>query len=434
LKSKQTKSGGSGDGELDAILQRFFARTAAGIVPGLDAIKRRLEKLDHPERAFKVVHVAGTNGKGSTAATIERLLREAGLRTGLFTSPHLVRFNERIRIDGEEIDDEQLAKLAFELEQIDADCAGRPATFFELATAIGYTAFARADVDVAIIETGLGGRWDATNVIVPEVSVITRIGMDHTGFLGDTLTQIASEKAGIIKQGVPVVCSVQEPEALMVIEAVAASRFCELHLSGPDDLDQLPAEAAESWPLRGAHQRENLASAVVATKVLLERLELELSSEQWQSGLAGVQWPARFQTLHDEPLVVLDAAHNPNGARALRRTLDALHPDTPIAWVMAFMGDKDCSGMLKALGDRLFPKDHKQSAIWLVPLEMRRAANAETLKNLVPVAIVAPLEEAVADASAWALEHQGMVCIAGSLYLAGEVLKLGPGAYGKRLP
>jgi len=410
--------------KLDEILQRFFARTAAGIVPGLDAITRRLEKLGHPERAFMVVHVADTNGKGSTAATIERLLREAGLKTGLFTSPHLIRFNERIRINGEEIDDETLAKLADELETLDAEIVKqdevRAATFFELATAIGYTAFARSEVDVAVIETGLGGRWDATNVMIPEVSVITRVGMDHTGFLGDTLTQIASEKAGIIKQGVPVVCSVQEPEALMVIEAVAASRFCELHLSGPADLEEIPVE---KWPLRGAHQQENLASAVTATRLLLDRLELELRSEQWANALADVQWPARFQTLQTDPPVVLDTAHNPNGARALRQTLDAVHPDKPIAWVMAFMGDKDSRGMLDALGERFQPDGSKTTAVWLVPLDMRRAADADALQTLVPEATVASLDDALPAAKAWAKSNDGLVVIAGSLYLAGEVLK-----------
>lgn len=400
---------------LEARLERFFARRAAGIKPGLGTIHRLLKALDHPERAAPVVHVAGTNGKGSTCAAIEAQLRRAGLKTGMFTSPHLVRFNERIRIDGQEISDASLAELAADLEEVDArrNPDERPATFFELSTAMAYEAFRRAKVDVSVIEVGLGGRWDATNVITPVVSVITRIGYDHTDYLGDRLHDIANEKAGIIKREVPVVASPQDPEAAIVLESIAAARFSPLTWSQPEDV---PDKLREAWPLPGAHQRENLATAIHAADLALASLGRSLSPSERQNALASVHWPARFQILQSSPILILDAAHNPAGATALRQTLDALHAKRKVAWVMAFMADKDAPAMLAILRERM-------DAAWLVPLDMRRAAEADQLQAWVPMATVCPLSEAMAASLAWAAEQDAIVCVAGSLYLAGEVLK-----------
>ncbi|MDZ4199504.1 MAG: Mur ligase family protein, partial [Kiritimatiellia bacterium] len=298
-------AGGASSEELTLAL---FRRTAHGIRPGLDLIRRLLERRGHPETGLLCLHVAGTNGKGSVCAMIERLLRAAGLKTGLYTSPHLVSLHERIRIGGRPIEDRDLVELiriweaeALDLEQTESL---RPATFFEITTAMAFDWFRREAVDVAVVETGMGGRWDATNVIVPAVATLCEIGMDHMEFLGSTLREIALEKTGIIKPGRPVVCGELDDEIrdLVVSEARAtgaplrrASDMVTLRRIRQDWTGQrIRIETASGLqvsahlPLLGAHQLRNAALAVATLETFLECASLPLTEEILAEGLGGV--------------------------------------------------------------------------------------------------------------------------------------------------
>lgn len=332
----------------------------------LSRVERLLDMVGNPHRLYPSVHVAGTKGKGSTSAMIESVLRAAGYRTGFYTSPHLHTFRERIRIGADLISREDVVSLTEEFRPLIARVPG--VTTFEAITAIAFTYFARQKVDVLVAEVGLGGRLDATNVIRPEVAVITSLSLDHTYLLGNTLPEIAAEKAGIIKDGVPVVTAPQRPEALAVIEETARARQAPLTVvgrdwvwePGPFDLkgqsftarrvgegrDDL---AGEYWiPLLGRHQLENAATALAALQVLLDR-GFRLSRAAALEGLRTVQWPGRLEILSTDPLVVVDCAHNPYSTEVLRETMREWFPGR--RWVLIFgaSADKDIPGMLRAL-------------------------------------------------------------------------------------
>ncbi len=332
----------------------------------LSRVERLLDTLGGPQRRFPSVHITGTKGKGSTAAMIEACLRVAGRCTGFYSSPHLHTFRERIQVNGQKIPREEVVSLADEVRpQID----GIPGvTTFEAITALGMLHFARMGVDVGVIEVGLGGRLDATNILIPEVSVITSVSLDHTYLLGDTLAEIAFEKAGIIKPGVPVVSAPQRGEAARVIEDVSRERGATLTLvgrdwvfePGPANLDgqdfricRTVAGASpfdgEYWlPLLGRHQIENAANAVATLDVLRER-GFDIPVEAVREGLRVVHWPGRLEVLSRDPLVVVDCAHNPYSARILSEALDEWFPGQ--RWVVVFGAsvDKDIAGMLGAL-------------------------------------------------------------------------------------
>lgn len=332
----------------------------------LSRIKRLLEAVGNPHREFPSVHIAGTKGKGSTSAMIESCLRAAGYRTALYTSPHLHTFRERIRVAGGEIERDEVVALVEELRPL---VKRRPElTTFEVITAMGFLYFARSGVDMAVIEVGLGGRLDATNVLSPEVAVITSISLDHTYLLGDTLGEIACEKGGIIKSGIPTVSAPQRAEAIQAIEAISQERGSEL-VEIRRDWDYDPGAAdrqgqaftvrrvtdggspfdGEYWvPLLGRHQLENAAAAVATLNVLSER-GFVVPVEAVKDGLRGVQWPGRMEILSQDPLVVVDCAHNPYSARTLRDALGEWFPDR--GWVMIYgaSADKDIAGMLEAL-------------------------------------------------------------------------------------
>ncbi len=331
---------------------------------GLERTAWILRAVGNPERRYPSVHIAGTKGKGSTAACLASVLAAAGYRVGLYTSPHLHTFRERIQIAGRPIDPELFADLTAELATANAALlAERPdwgeATAFELATALALLAFARAAVDVAVVEVGLGGRLDATNVLLPEVAAITSISYDHTQILGNTLAEIAREKAGIIKPGRPVVSAPQPSEAEAVIARLAVERGAALLRGGRDwTVEGIPARFSFRGPggglrnlrlaLRGAHQVENAGVALAVVQLLRER-GLSIPEAAVRSGLAEVWWPGRLEVLRERPLVVVDGAHNVDSAERLAQALRAEFTWRRLVVILGIARDKDIPGIVRAL-------------------------------------------------------------------------------------
>lgn len=423
---------------LQQSLERLYALRTFGIKPGLETTEELLERLGNPQHSFAAIHVAGTNGKGSVCALLDSVLRKTGLRVGLYTSPHLIRFNERIRVNGVEISDEALALLFDDMEPLAAAVAatGREATFFEFTTALAFEYFRREKVQVAVVETGLGGRLDSTNVITPLISVITRIGLEHTAYLGDTLAAIAGEKAGIIKPGRPVVCGATPDEALAVILKTAQARKSPV-INVPDsvavrrisqDLAGQKVSIAGTdvsygpviLKLLGKHQLENCATAVSTLESLATCSPLSVAPELIRAGLADAVWPGRLDVLSLDPPVVLDGAHNPDGARTLAAALHELFRKRKVALIWGMCDDKDALGFAKAMGASV-------KRCWTVPIDTERSLAPEKLLQIGRTegwqAVATSLPQALHEAKSWALENNGAVCIAGSLFLAGEVLK-----------
>ena len=381
---------------------------------GLDRIRKVLDALGNPQRAYRVVHVAGTNGKGSTCAMIEAGLRAAGVRTGLFTSPHLQEPTERIQIDGVAVTPLQF-QHAFEIvhetaERLDLDC--HP-TYFETVTAMGFWLFRELRVDTAVIEVGLGGRLDATNVVDPTVTVITPIDFDHEIYLGHTLEAIASEKAGILKPGVPAVFARQRPEAAAVLEARAAELGIPVLRTEDVPVLNLEMDARGSRfsgiivPLPGEHQVENAITAAVALSALGVPAR----------GIAETRWPGRLEHVAPNPDVILDGAHNPAGARALARYLERFYPNRRLWLIYGAMRDK----AVEEIGGILFPLAHE--LIFTTPANSR-ALRPEALaaiagRGRVAQNVGAALELARGEASA-----DDVVVITGSLFLVGEAREL----------
>ena len=332
----------------------------------LSRVERLLAAVGNPHTRFPTVHIAGTKGKGSTAAMSEACLRAAGYRIGFYTSPHMHTFRERIQVDRRKIAREEVVALVEEVRPLIERTPG--VTYFEAITAIGFLHFARSKVEVAVVEVGLGGRLDATNVLMPEVSVITSLSLDHTYLLGNTLAEIAREKAGIIKPGIPAVSAPQRTEAIKVLEAVSQERGSSLTEVGRDwdydpgsaDLDGQAFTArritgggseldGEYWiPLLGRHQLENATNAIAALDIMRQR-GFHIPIEAVHEGLRSVCWLGRLEILSRKPLVVVDGAHNSYSAQVLRRALEEWFPDQ--RWVLIFgaSADKDVAGMLKVL-------------------------------------------------------------------------------------
>jgi dihydrofolate synthase / folylpolyglutamate synthase len=400
----------------------------------LDRMYALMEELGNPQSKYPIIHVAGTKGKGSVSALCASALQAAGYTAGLYTSPHLIDYCERIQVNGEPISHEFMVEL---VEEIKPFVARVPfLTTFEITTALGFLAFARQGCNAAMIEVGLGGRLDATNIVMPKVSVITSLSYDHMAVLGDTLAKIAGEKAGIIKQGVPVVSAPQKEEALEVLERIAKSRGCRFILVGNDvkferldsSLDgqslRLSSFAFPNMgrhhtidltiPLLGSHQLENAATAYTA----LQTSGIPISDEAIQKGFSQVQWPARFEVLRREPPVIIDSAHNRDSALKLCETLDEYFPDRPVILIFCALEDKDISGMLEELKPRLEKvvatrADHPRapSAEWI----------AEQVKSVgIPVEAVTPVASALERALRLAGD-QKIVLSAGSVAFAGEV-------------
>lgn len=321
---------------------------------GLERMRDLLRRLGDPQDRLRFVHVAGTNGKGSTCAFIERILRETGYRTGLFTSPYIERFEERIRVNGANISVDDLREVTLEVRDC-AEAMDEHPTEFELMTAVAFCHFARQACDIVVCEVGLGGRLDSTNVIsTVEASVIAPIALDHCALLGDTIGAIAQEKAGIVKPGVPVVSAPQEPDAAACLSAVAAERATAVRFVDADALSGANDDFAYGpWrhlhvALAGGYQRINAATALEACAVLRDR-GWHIPDEAVRAGLARAAWPGRFEFLGHDPDVVVDGAHNQQGAEALAAELAARYPQGRVVFVVGVLADKDYVSMLDAL-------------------------------------------------------------------------------------
>jgi dihydrofolate synthase/folylpolyglutamate synthase len=404
----------------------MYALRRFGIKLGLDTIGRILSGLGDPQEHFNAIHIAGTNGKGSVAATLASILNACGLRTGLYTSPHLVRFNERIVVDRQPISDENVLS-AYRTVKAAAKVDREP-TFFEFATAMAFHEFKCRKVEWAVVETGMGGRLDATNIIHPALSIITNVSVEHREYLGRRISQIAGEKAGIIKTGVPVVTAVRQKTAIAVVESVAAENSAPLFRLGRDfKMRRSAADTATysglnvRWrglktALRGGHQLENTALALAACDVLSPVIGV-IESECLQRGLAETRWPGRLEQVLDRPLTLLDGAHNLIAARTLGRYLKTGLDGRAITLVVGILDDKPYREILSAL------VPHCRRVILTRP-QIDRALPPE---KLIPATSELTADWRVIPDVAAAVSHainsskpDDVVCIAGSLYVVGE--------------
>ncbi|MEK7329645.1 MAG: folylpolyglutamate synthase/dihydrofolate synthase family protein [Candidatus Eisenbacteria bacterium] len=381
----------------------------------LDGTIALLRALGDPHRRFRSVHVAGTNGKGSVCALIERVLREAGHRTGLFTSPHLVDFRERIRVDGRWADE---AWLERRLEHIERLPEGKDRTFFEVCTALAFDYFAEQGVEIAVVEVGLGGRLDCTNVITPEVSVITSIGLDHTEILGETIEKIAFEKAGIIKPGVPVVTGMPDSPAFRVIERRAREVGA-------------PLRRAEWTGDREQGTGPNTLTALEALAALAAR-GVAIPAAAVRRGMAEARWPGRFEACPGQPRLRWDGAHNPDGIRFLASQWAATRDTPPAAVVLALSRDKDVAAVLRALKEA-FPATRliatrTRSERAVDPARIAEVAAAAGLRATTAPDVAIACRIALADAP-----EGPPVLLTGSLFAVGEAMEALGGAPGEML-
>ena len=411
----------------DEAMQYIHAVQWAGHKPGLSRTRTLLAALGDPHKQLKFVHVAGTNGKGSTAAMLAACLQAAGYRVGLYTSPFINRFNERIQVDGEQIPDRALVQLVEQVKPA-ADAMADVPTEFEIITALGMLWFAQQRCDIVVLEVGLGGTLDSTNVIdPPECAVITALGMDHVKELGPTLAEIASAKAGIIKPGSPVVSYGGAPEADAVIARAAARQnapltvvdFAKLNVRGGDlDGVNFDFDGLENirLPLIGSYQPKNAAVAITALRVLRQR-GWNIPESAVRQGLERVSWPGRFELLRHSPAFLLDGSHNAHGMRATVQSLRDRFPGQKFVFLLSIMADKDVDEMLELL----LPLAKR---FVTVAAHTPRAMPAQTLAEHIRVrggtAEPAPSIEA-GVARAVALGGSGPVCALGTLYFSGEV-------------
>lgn len=382
-------------------LDWLFSTQTFGIKLGLDGPRYLLKQfLAYPDHRVTVIHVAGTNGKGSTCAMIDGIARACGKRTGLFTSPHLIDFRERIKVSGREIPEDSCAAMLTELREICETMEHHP-TFFEITLALGMRWFRECECEMIILETGLGGRLDATTAVPADVCVITPIGLDHTQWLGDTLEKIAAEKAGIFVLSKPVVSAPQEREVKAVLEREANEARATI---------EFVAEPLLGYPiaLAGAHQQWNAAVAVAA----LHRAGIPLSTDSVRYGLSNVEWPGRFETI--QPGIILDGAHNPHSAEILATTWRSIYRDQKASLVFSAVDGKDIAGILSQLAPLA-------SRIFLCPVDTPRALSAKSLEKFLPAN--SPPHEIFSDvrsALAAAQAHGNPVLVAGSLFLVGD--------------
>lgn len=426
-----------------ALLQR---QGEQWVQPRVERTRRVLELLDDPQRTYRVIHVTGTNGKTSTSRIIESLLRALGLRTGLFTSPHLERFTERILIDGEPVADAAIADAWDEIEPfvqiVDAEleAAGdAPLTFFELLTVLAFVACADAPIDVLVLEVGMGGAWDSTNTADGDVAVFTPIDIDHADRLGSTIAEIATVKAGIIKEGAAVVSAAQPEEARRAILARAEKMHASVAFAGDGFTLETQTLAvggqlltvrgvAGSYPelylpLYGAHQGQNAALGIAAVESLIGGGAQPLNPEVVSDGLGATTSPGRLQLLGTAPTVLVDAAHNPHGARALVAALDEAFDIDEWGAVVGILSGKDTAGIVSTLAPAV-------ARVFATAPDSDRAADPDAIADVaeaadVPVTVHPTLEDAADAARAWAAESdRRAVVMTGSVVLAGEAIRL----------
>ena len=396
--------------------------------PGLSRMEELMQKLGDPQKGMKYIHVAGTNGKGSVSAMLASVMKAAGYKTGLFTSPHIMRFTERMKINNKEIEEDEFAQLMTQIKPI-ADAMESKPTEFELITAAALCWFAQEKCDIAVLEVGLGGRFDATNIISsPEAAVIMNIGLDHTGILGDTLEKIAYEKAGIIKLGCDVVLYQQSESVMNVVCEQCEKQGARLHTSDfaqiSCEFDSLDGQVFSykgepiAIPLLGANQRSNAAVVAETIQVLREK-GWELDPGDVEHGFYSVAWPARFEIVSDEPYFVVDGGHNPQCAETVAENIKSYFPDRKHVLLIGVMRDKDyaaLSEILNAVADEY---------VCVTPYDGERALPADELGEALkrfgkPVTVCESIRDAVVTAADLAGDD-GMVCATGSLYMAGEI-------------
>ena len=418
---------------------------AKNIQPGLERMEWMLKRLDHPERRLKFIHIAGTNGKGSTAAMIASVLKEAGFSVGMFVSPYVISWHERIQFDGKPIDESSFVRWANELkpliEKMTEEGPGAP-SHFEFWTLVSLCYFAREALPWFVVwETGMGGRLDSTNVVYPLVSVITEVGYDHKRWLGESLQEIATEKAGIIKSGVPVVCGSQREEVLSVIQSVAKDKHCRLYMYNEDffvtahhqDLDEQRFTFKNvyrelenlSLPLAGDHQLQNAGTALMTLEVLRQSYATVIDPEHYIDGLKKAFWPGRLEKVSDQPHIRLDGAHNIEGIKALIQTIEKYElRDQRIGFLIAMMKDKPVREMLKPLAKTAdfvvttSLEDH--------PRSLQAEELARLLKEINPDLSVVPIqgEKKAIHAFKNHLNDGDLGVVAGSLYLVSAMRPL----------
>jgi dihydrofolate synthase/folylpolyglutamate synthase len=392
----------------------------------LDRMRRALSLFGHPERQFPALHIAGTNGKGSTAAMLHRTLTLAGYRTGLYTSPHLVSFTERIRVGEQEISQPEVVALAREINERTSK-AGVALTFFEIVTMMAFVYFARCRIQIGVIEVGLGGRLDATNVVQPLVTLITTIAKDHEAYLGSDLLSIGREKAGILKAGIPLVCGSLPAEVAALTKKIARGKQVPYYFLGSDFEFFLKNEGSFDYKgikqnltdvtlgLHGRHQRANAALAIAALE--LSSGSFPVAAEVMHQGLASVKWPGRFEIVREHPWIILDGAHNGEGISALAETLGEFRQGKKVKLLFAAMEDKDWRYMLSVLLPAV-------DELILTRVQMDRSAEPEQIAShfaeALPCRVVTDAGSALRLLVQEATPDE-IILVAGSLYLLGEI-------------
>jgi dihydrofolate synthase / folylpolyglutamate synthase len=397
------------------------------INPGLERIAKLLEILGNPQDEIPSIIIAGTNGKGSVAAAVASVLGQC-YKTGLYTSPHLIRISERIKINGEEISIHDLSRLVLEIKEASSHLS-EGLTYFEVLTAAAFLYFARRKIDFSVLEVGMGGRWDATNVITPLVSVITNISKDHTEFLGETAEEIAFEKAGVIKHGVPLVTAAKQ-EALKVIETLSYKNFAPISVMEKDF--KIEGENTEdfsffgrAWNLKhlqfnlpGFYQIENASVAIAVLETISQFHGVNIGEENLRKGLSSVRWEGRMEILRKNPPLVLDGAHNPGAAQALRKSIQEMFPEKKFIFLIGMLRDKDHKTYLSEISQ-------VAEGIIITDVPSERGIKSEKLaeiadKFLKDIEIIKDFKEAFCKVKAL----RTPVCVTGSLYLIGAIKSL----------
>lgn len=417
-------------------IEWIHSREKFKVKPGLKRMTWLMERLNHPEQTLNAVHIAGTNGKGSTVSFLRHILQEQNFSIGTFTSPYIERFNERISVNGIPIHDHSLARLVEKIKPLSEELAqtsmGEP-TEFEIITAMAMVHFSESKLDYVLIETGLGGKFDSTNILTPLVSVITNIGHDHMNILGNTVEEIAEEKAGIIKYRVPVITAVKQTEALEVITHRAESCDSALYRLGEDfHLEHLKSlEIGESFifsnkmytspelltQMKGYHQVENAALAI-QTAEQLKMIGAKMERKKYKDGIRRTVWPARFEKVRNNPLTIIDGAHNEEGTQALVDTLKRHYEGRKIVLVYAALEDKPVSKMIRLLSEVI-------DTAYMTTFDFPRALSASELADLSSISITKAVEderEAVKLAS-HSVEKDDVLLITGSLYFISKIRK-----------
>jgi dihydrofolate synthase / folylpolyglutamate synthase len=429
------------------VLEELMKRVPENkIRPRLEPTKRAVELLGDPQRSYRVIHITGTNGKTSTTRFIERILREHGLRTGRFTSPHLLKFTERMAIDGEPVSDEVLYGVYVDIEPIlelvDQELAAQseaPLTFFEALSVMGFAVFADAPVDVLVLEVGMGGAWDSTNVADGDVAVFTPVGLDHMDRLGNTISEIAETKSGIIKQGALVVTSDQSAEAIQVLKRVSSDKAEGLFELGSDFFVESHEATATGQrvsvsglagkygpyeaPVFGIHQSANLAVAIAAVEAFLGGGKVPIADDVLRSAVADLSSPGRLQLVRTEPALLLDGAHNPAGAKTLAVSLKSEFSEKPLVGLLAVLSDKDVAGVFSELEgyfERLVVTESTSNR----SLEVSALETIANQQSGTSVEAVPGVREALERARTIAREIDGMVVVTGSISLVGDILQI----------